>query len=65
MKFRILTVPVIIALLITAASAQYNRTDLVSNQPGVAPTTDPNLVNAWGLVAPPLPELFAVFGGVG
>jgi len=23
----------------------------VSNQPGVAPVTDPNLVNAWGLVA--------------
>jgi hypothetical protein len=23
----------------------------VSNQPGVAPNTDPNLVNAWGLVA--------------
>jgi uncharacterized protein (TIGR03118 family) len=26
---------------------------LVSDQPGVAPTTDPNLVNAWGLAAGP------------
>ncbi len=39
------------ALTITTASAQYSRTDLVSNQPGIAPVTDPNLVNAWGLVA--------------
>ncbi|MCU1310473.1 MAG: hypothetical protein JWO20_1598 [Candidatus Angelobacter sp.] len=53
MKLRMLTVPLLIALIITAASAQYNRTDLVSNQPGVAPTTDPNLINAWGLVALP------------
>jgi len=53
MKFRILTVPVLIAVTITTASAQYIRTDLVSNQPGVAPTTDPRLANAWGLVALP------------
>ena len=50
---KILTVPVLIALIITTASAQYERTDLVSNQPGVAPNTDPHLVNAWGLVALP------------
>jgi uncharacterized protein (TIGR03118 family) len=53
MKFRILTVLLLTALTITTASAQYLRTDLVSNQPGVAPTTDPNLINAWGLVALP------------
>src|SRR5258708_1582309 len=53
MKLKILTVPVLIALTITTASAQYQRTDLVSNQPGVAPNTDPHLVNAWGLVALP------------
>jgi uncharacterized protein (TIGR03118 family) len=51
MKSRILAVPLVIALLISAAAAQYTRTDLVSNQPAVAPTTDPNLINAWGLVA--------------
>jgi len=31
----------------------FTVTNLVSDQPGVAPTTDPNLVNAWGLVAGP------------
>jgi uncharacterized protein (TIGR03118 family) len=31
----------------------YNVQALVSDQPGVAATTDPNLVNAWGLVAGP------------
>jgi uncharacterized protein (TIGR03118 family) len=31
----------------------YTVTPLVSDQPGVAPVTDPNLVNAWGLVAGP------------
>ncbi len=51
MKLRIFTVPFLMALLIATASAQYQRTDLVSNQPGVAPNTDPHLVNAWGLVA--------------
>lgn len=29
------------------------QTNLVSDQPGVAATTDPNLVNAWGLVSSP------------
>ncbi len=28
---------------------QYSQTNLVSNVPGVASTTDPNLVDAWGL----------------
>ncbi|HYM83791.1 MAG TPA: TIGR03118 family protein, partial [Candidatus Dormibacteraeota bacterium] len=27
----------------------YVRTDLVSDQPGVAAITDPSLVNAWGM----------------
>jgi len=33
-----------------ATSGQYTRTDLVSNQTGVASNTDANLVNGWGLV---------------
>ena len=42
------------AFLSTTASAQhYTQTNLVSNQPGVAPTTDPNLQNSWGLVHGP------------
>ena len=37
-------------LLPTATRAQYVRTDLTSNESGVAPNTNPKLVNAWGLV---------------
>src|SRR5262245_3091662 len=37
---------------LTPASV-YLATDLVSDQPGVAPITDPTLVNAWGLVVGP------------
>ena len=41
-----------ILLFSTAAFAQYVRTDLVSNQPGVAPNTDAaHLVNGWGLAS--------------
>jgi uncharacterized protein (TIGR03118 family) len=32
-----------------AAQGSYAQTNLVSDQPGVAVTTDPDLVNAWGL----------------
>jgi uncharacterized protein (TIGR03118 family) len=35
------------------ALAQYQLTNLVSNQVGVAPHTDPLIVNAWGLVHAP------------
>ena len=65
MKLRILTVPVLIALTITTASAQYQRTDVVSNQPGVAPNTDPHLVNAWGLVALPTSPWWVSDNGTG
>jgi hypothetical protein len=33
------------------ASAQYTVNNLVSDLPGVAKFTDPNLVNPWGLVS--------------
>jgi uncharacterized protein (TIGR03118 family) len=39
------------SMLVTAAHAQYQRTDLVSNQAGVAPLQDTELVNGWGLVS--------------
>jgi hypothetical protein len=43
-----------VSSFLTPVFAQYKRTDLVSNQPGVAPTTDEqHLVNAWGLTALP------------
>src|SRR5437868_6827304 len=65
MKIRIPAVLVVIALAITTASAQYQRTDLVSNQPGVAPNTDPHLVNAWGLVALPTSPWWVSDNGTG
>ncbi len=47
MSFKVLSLA---ALLAAGSQAQhYTRTDLVSNVPGVASVTDPNLVNAWGL----------------
>ncbi|HZE71848.1 MAG TPA: TIGR03118 family protein [Pyrinomonadaceae bacterium] len=65
MKLRIVKVLILSALLITTASAQYKRTDLVSNQPAVAPTTDPHLVNAWGLVALPTSPWWVSDNGTG
>src|SRR6266513_636087 len=65
MKFRILTVLGLIALTITTGSAQYKRTDLVSNGPGPAPFTDPHLVNAWGLVALPTSPWWVSDNGTG
>jgi uncharacterized protein (TIGR03118 family) len=62
---KILTILVLVALTITTASAQYQRTDLVSNQPGVAPNTDPHLVNAWGLVALPTSPWWVSDNGTG
>src|SRR5208282_2935454 len=39
-----------LALLPSVTKAQhYTQTNLVSDQAGVAPVTDPNLVNPWGL----------------
>jgi uncharacterized protein (TIGR03118 family) len=39
----------LVSLLPSLTFAQYVRTNLVSNQEGVAPNTDSHLVNAWGL----------------
>lgn len=39
----------VIGLIPSPATAQYKVSALVSNQKGVAPHTDPNLVNAWGI----------------
>ena len=40
---------VVIPLPAGGASGGYTQTNLVSDQPGVAQKTDPNLVNAWGM----------------
>ncbi len=36
-----------------SATAVFRQINLVSDQPGVAPITDPNLVNAWGIALGP------------
>ena len=41
---------VLVGLLAVASSAQYMRMDLNSNQSGVAPNINPQLINAWGIV---------------
>src|SRR3954469_10972641 len=56
---RVLTVGLLVlgATLIVAAPLSaglpttFHVTPLVSDQPGVAPVTDPDLVNGWGLVS--------------
>jgi uncharacterized protein (TIGR03118 family) len=57
MKFRTVVPSASLALTMlfgpSAARAQYKVTNLVSNQEGVAPVTDPLLANAWGLVHGP------------
>ena len=56
----ILTAGALTVLGLEAASAgasppggSYQQINMVSDQPGVAPLTDPDLVNAWGLSASP------------
>src|SRR6476620_3456698 len=56
----IVTAGALTALGVTAASADasppggtYQQINMVSDQPGVASLTDPDLVNAWGLSASP------------
>ena len=44
---------VAVSPLRAAEPNSYAMTPLVSDQPGVAPVTDPNLVNAWGLSSGP------------
>lgn len=41
---------ILTCVLAVASSAQYVRMDLTSNQSGVAPNLNPQLINAWGLV---------------
>jgi len=46
----------LLSLFLLCAAAQvsaqhYKQTNLVSDVPGLAPVTDPNLVNPWGLIA--------------
>src|SRR5207248_11035973 len=42
-----------VAVSTPAVAQSYTQHNLVSDLPGGAPTTDPNLVNPWGIVFPP------------
>jgi uncharacterized protein (TIGR03118 family) len=59
----------IVAVLATGVSAQtttpYRQTNLVSDLPGTAATTDPNLVNPWGLASSPTSPLWVSDNGSG
>jgi uncharacterized protein (TIGR03118 family) len=51
---------------VTPVLAQYKRTDLASNQPGVAPSTDQqHLINSWGLTALPTSPFWLSDNGSG
>jgi uncharacterized protein (TIGR03118 family) len=61
-----LGVGLLCALTTSAAAAggnAYVQTNLVSDQPGVALVTDPNLVNAWGLSASPTSPIWVADNG--
>jgi uncharacterized protein (TIGR03118 family) len=47
--FRAIALVAPICLATGQAWAQYTETNLVSNEPGVAPITDPNLIDPWGV----------------
>jgi uncharacterized protein (TIGR03118 family) len=51
-KFFALALSVLLAPSLTPAQ-HYTQTNLVSDLPGMAPVTDPNLRNAWGLTRSP------------
>ena len=56
----------LIASSVTPIFAQYTRTDLASNQPGVAPSTDQqHLINSWGLTALPTSPFWLSDNGSG
>jgi uncharacterized protein (TIGR03118 family) len=45
------TIMMVLSLASIPAAAQYLQTNLVSDLPNIAPVTDRNLVNPWGIVA--------------
>src|SRR5246127_5645709 len=54
-----------LSMLAPKAQAQYQRTDLISNQAGVAPVQDQHLVNGWGLVSLPTSPFWVSDNGTG
>ena len=48
-SYRVLSLLAPVCLAVGQARADYIETNLISNEPGVAPITDPNLIDPWGL----------------
>ena len=63
------TIGVVLSVLVTAsiasADVDFQVTNLVSDQPGVAQITDPNLVNAWGISSSPTSPFWVSDNGTG
>ena len=59
------TALVLVAPSGAAQPTTFKVTPLVSDQPGVAPVTDPDLVNAWGLVSGPTTPWWVNDNGTG
>jgi len=47
----VLSTGLFLSVAMPAIGQHYRQTNLVSDVPGLAPTTDPNLVNPWGLTS--------------
>ena len=63
-------VAILVTAVLVASAAAANRnafqvTNLVSDQPGVAASVDPNLVNAWGLASLPTSPWWVADNGTG
>jgi uncharacterized protein (TIGR03118 family) len=56
---------VIFGLSPVANAQHYLQTNLVSDVPGLAQVTDPNLVNSWGIVHPPTGPWWVADNGTG
>ncbi|MDQ2964048.1 MAG: TIGR03118 family protein [Pseudomonadota bacterium] len=55
----------ILSASVIAASGNYQVTNLTADVPGVAPNTDPNLVNGWGIVMSPTSPAWVSDAGTG
>ncbi|HEY9207122.1 MAG TPA: TIGR03118 family protein [Candidatus Methanoperedens sp.] len=53
------------SLIPTIAANNYVQTNLVSDVPGLAQITDPNLVNSWGIAHPPTGPWWVADNGMG
>ncbi len=55
----------VISFTMPAAAEHYQQVNLVSDIPGLAQVTDPNLVNSWGIAHPPTGPWWVADNGMG